>query len=221
MAGQERLSGEANMIGSASAANAEYAKQRGAWNEYPESDIRAGVTGTWSGSAGAKYHDRQVTPDRSGFWEAFLDEFRPSSVLEAGCGTGFNLVHIPGATGVDVSPVALAKAPRAIHGDVLDLPFKARTFELVFTCGVLIHQPMEKMATAMEEMNRVSSKYVMLMEYYCDEWKQMPYRDGLLLWKGPFNEMYEDIFAVEPIDQGFLRRTEGFDNVTWWLYPRQ
>ena len=83
-------------------------------------------------------------------------------VLDAGCGTGFNLLELGRlgrATGVDLSPEALAfckgRGVRALRGSVLALPFADGTFDAVTSFDVLYHAWVSDDRAAARELARV------------------------------------------------------------------
>src|SRR5262249_27056461 len=135
-----------------------------------------------------------------------------------------------GATGVDVNRKALAQLREFVPGvngvwaAARDLPFEDESFDLVFTMGVLIHQPDESLPAVMDEMVRVARRYVLCGEYY--EAKQVEvgyrgYRNAL------FRRDYGGLFAarfpetLRLAEQGHLTAADGFDDVTWWLFERR
>ena len=99
--------------------------------------------------------------------------------------------------GIELQAYAVEKAKgrtsniNIIQGSGFDIPFKDKFFDLVYTCGVLIHIHPNDLEKIMGEMNRVSSKYIWGFEYHDDEQKQMNYRghDGFL-WKTDFSKRF-------------------------------
>ena len=85
-------------------------------------------------------------------------------LLDAGCGTGFNLVALArfGPTlGIDLSEEAIAfcreRGVRAVRGSVLRLPFRAEAFEAVTSFDVIYHDWVGDDRAAVAEMARVLS----------------------------------------------------------------
>jgi SAM-dependent methyltransferase len=85
-------------------------------------------------------------------------------LLDAGCGTGFNLVALArfGPTlGIDLSQDAIAfcreRGVRAVRGSVLRLPFRAAAFEAVTSFDVIYHDWVGDDRAAVAEMARVLS----------------------------------------------------------------
>ena len=129
---------------------------------------------------------------------------RNISILEVGCNTGSQL-HILEKMGfIDLSGIELVieslleakrNYPRynLIQANALDIPYKDKCFDLVFTSGVLIHIAEDNLDKAMEEMYRVSNKYIWCYEYYSDERKMINYR-GIdnVLWKENFCKRFMD-----------------------------
>jgi SAM-dependent methyltransferase len=83
-------------------------------------------------------------------------------LLDAGCGTGFNLLalsRLGAATGIDVSPEALAfcrrRGVRAVQATLSFLPFPDRTFDAVTSFDVIYHAWVEDDRAAVAEMARV------------------------------------------------------------------
>ena len=122
------------------------------------------------------YSDRENERlrDQAGTLEELLhhDTFYPagSEVLEAGCGVGAQTVILAGKcpkahfTSVDISPDSIDAARASLErqglhnvtfclADILDLPFKADSFDHVFICFVLEH--LRQPAFALERLKAV------------------------------------------------------------------
>jgi len=87
---------------------------------------------------------------------------RAPRILDAGCGTGGNLLHLEAlgrAVGVDLAPEAMARWPtrgvRATRASLLALPFPDRAFDLVTSFDVIYHTWVPDDAAAVKEMARV------------------------------------------------------------------
>jgi len=83
-------------------------------------------------------------------------------LLDAGCGTGFNLLALAplgSALGIDLSPEALAfcreRGVRALRGSVLQLPFADAAFDAVTSFDVVYHDWVPDDRAAVQEMARV------------------------------------------------------------------
>jgi ubiquinone/menaquinone biosynthesis C-methylase UbiE len=81
-------------------------------------------------------------------------------ILDAGCGTGLNLRHLPaGSTGVDINPrnieLLRQRLPdhTVVEGDVENLPFDAESFGTVLCTEVIEHIP--DPSAALAEFRRV------------------------------------------------------------------
>lgn len=130
--------------------------------------------GTWAGEFGKEYTDRnQYDPALrvEGFKQ--MIPFDARYILEVGSNYGNNLAAIEmlGKTAIGVEPneYALNKGQallrKIIPGNAYKLPFADNSFDLVFTCGVLIHIPPDKLREAMGEIQRVTKKYILTIEY--------------------------------------------------------
>jgi pseudaminic acid biosynthesis-associated methylase len=191
----------------------------------------------WRGTFGDEYtfRNENAAEGREVFWRDVLTGLDVASVLEVGCNRGPNLfwlAELLGAsavTGVDVNERALVEAARAVPGVRLrsaagqELPFPDRSFDLVFTTGVLIHVAPDDLPRVMGEIVRCADKFVLCGEYYASEATEVAYR-GLegALFKRDFGSYYEELFPELHVKRsGFLPRGEtAWDDVTWWLLER-
>jgi hypothetical protein len=127
-----------------------------------------------------------------------------------------------------VNEAALARAAqvapgaRLVRGPARALPFPDRRFDLVFTVGVLIHQPDDDLGTVMDGVVRCSRRYVLAAEYHGDEVSELPYhgRSGAL-FKRPYGRLYRERHpGLKLVEEGFLDLDAGFDRVTYQLLER-
>jgi len=191
----------------------------------------------WAGEFGNEYVERNLEAyaRRSAFWLPLMDELQPESVLEVGCNAGGNLQWITQrvapecVTGVDVNAKALRlldqRVPgvRAVHAPARDLPCADRSVDLVFTMGVLIHQPDQTLPRVMSEMVRVARRYVLCGEYFDAETVEVPYRGHAgALFRRDYGRMFQELFPFELtlVRDGYMGDEVGFDRTTWWLFAR-
>jgi len=188
----------------------------------------------WEGEFGDRYVERNqgAGEQRGLFWGPFLRRYPVQSALEVGVNIGLNLEHIAttGArvVGADVNQRALERLREriptvgAVRTAARQLPFRKCSFELVFTAGVLIHQPQESLDDVMRDIVRCSSHYVLCVEYYAAELTEVPYRGQPgSLFKLDFGARY---LAVAPDLRLLWRVTppvEYFgDEMTTWMFER-
>lgn len=102
----------------------------------------------------------------------------PKSILEVGCGFGRNIkflirngVSPSGITGFDISTKMINLARKYIKNEKVKLytlslaDFKAKKkFDLVFTYGVLMHTPNNKIEDAINNLVDLSRKHLVLIE---------------------------------------------------------
>jgi spore coat polysaccharide biosynthesis protein SpsF len=190
----------------------------------------------WGSDFGNAYIDRNADTAvaRAPFWNDLLNRFKVERALEVGCNIGANLrwlsEKIPPIEvyGVDVNERALAlmraELPRvnAIWSPARALPFRDAWFDLVFTSGVLIHQPEATLPVVMSEINRCSSKYVLCMEYFAEKTIEVSYRGQTgALFKRNYGQIYSEMFPeLRLVEQNFLGHDLGWDDVTYWLFTK-
>jgi pseudaminic acid biosynthesis-associated methylase len=190
----------------------------------------------WQGNFGDEYTARnaKAAEGRLPFWEALLTGVEVQRVLEVGCNLGANLRWLATLLpphqvyGVDINNTALAQLRRevptvnAVWSTARSLPFRDGFFDLVFTTGVLMHQPQETLAEVMFEIVRCSNRYVLAAEYHADELTEVPYRgqEGAL-FKLDFGGQYLELFPkLKLVNKGILPRGSGWDDLTCWLLER-
>ena len=110
---------------------------------------------------------------------SFLDEELASEMLhglpraqllDAGCGVGRRIAHVPGAIGMDASPEMLASGGlwNVVVGDIRAMPFASSQFEMVWCRLVLGH--IADPFRAYQELIRVSRPggYVFVTDFHPD-----------------------------------------------------
>ena len=190
----------------------------------------------WAGEFGDAYVQRNAVLDerRHVFWAGIHTDLALDSVLEVGCGQGANLAPLAQLLGparvwgVDINRASLARAAvnapgvNLAEGSARSLPFDDRRFDLVFTVGVLIHQPPEYLPQVLDEIVRTSRRYVLAAEYHADEPVELEYRGKRgALFKRDYRQIFTERFPeLTLLRTGFLDRDAGFDRVTYALFER-
>lgn len=190
----------------------------------------------WAGEFGNNYNIRNGNVDekRKEFWHELLDSISIQNILEVGCNIGGNLQWMhpqlawKNIYGIDVNLEALQSVHKnfpdinATHSTAQNLPFEDGSFDIVFTAGVLIHQPEESLPLVMNEMVRCSKKYVLCMEYFAETTEEVPYRDQEgALFRRNYGKLFTDTFPQLSLErEGYLTPEEGWDRITWWLFQK-
>ncbi|HKF05424.1 MAG TPA: pseudaminic acid biosynthesis-associated methylase [Candidatus Sulfotelmatobacter sp.] len=171
----------------------------------------------WKGDFGREYTERNTVDTasldqlwrrnygvaRSTINESFLSRIpKDAKFLEVGCNAGNQLLMLSqmgwsNLSGTELQPFAMeiarSRLPSATFklGSALALPWDDGSFDVVFTCGVLIHISPTDLPTVMDEIYRTTKEYIWGTEYYAPEVTQVTYRDhSELLWKMDFARQY-------------------------------
>jgi pseudaminic acid biosynthesis-associated methylase len=151
----------------------------------------------WRSEFGRAYTDRNDhdKPERVLAWRRLLEGTEPRRVLEVGCNVGWNLAYlsrlgIRELYGVEPQADALARARARypdfnfLSGTAFDLPMHDRACDLVFTSGVLIHIAGDTLGAALDEIYRVSRRWIAAIEYDAPVEQEIEYRGHAgALWK--------------------------------------
>lgn len=131
----------------------------------------------WSDGYSRQKPQRRI--DESHHWLLKkMEELKPNTVLEMGCGFGRNLKFLmenlsyqPKLVGFDISESMIRKAKGGVNdkvllgcGDITSLPFRDRSCDLVYTRATLMHVPEEHISKAIRELRRVAKRYLVLIE---------------------------------------------------------
>ena len=197
----------------------------------------------WSGEFGTDYIERnrltsQVFSAKANMWSAILGRMSsvPSSVLELGTNIGNNLhvlnMLLPDAqlAGVEINPAAVAEVrhwgrAEIFHASILDFA-PDRTWDLVFTSGVLIHINPESLSAVYALIHKAAASNICIAEYYSPRPEEIPYR-------GHSNKLYRRDFAGEILDgfpdiclrgYGFVYHRDPLfplGDLTWFLMEKR
>ena len=189
----------------------------------------------WTSSFGADYTDRndQEIPARRKSWERMLSGIKTESILEVGCNVGWNLTYLSalgrrGLAGVEPQPYALARAKQRLaqcqlsEGSAFALPSPDRSFDLVFTSGVLIHIHAADLRRALAEMYRVSRRYILYIEYDAQSEQAIGYHgESNALWKRDHCAAWLSAYPeLRIIKKGHWAASAGYDDCTWCLFEK-
>lgn len=172
-------------------------------------------------------------------WNSILGKLQLkelASILELGCNVGRNLgilrSLVPHASlnAVEINPIALEiadekyKLNSKFAGSIFEYQTDA-LFDLVFTSGVLIHIHPDNLLSAMKKMFHLSSRYIIMVEYFNRTPVSIDYRgEKNKLFKSDFGKLFIENFPVKVIDVGFLwghiYDSAGFDDVTFWVFEK-
>lgn len=101
------------------------------------------------------------------------------TILDVGCGNGFFLNSIKGdpkykrLVGLDLSDEALKHVKtQKVKGNIANLPFRNKSFDLVTCLEVLEHIPEKFFQKALQELQRVSKKYIIVTVPNCENLMQ-------------------------------------------------
>ena len=196
----------------------------------------------WAGDFGDEYIGRNTLnpgsfASRLSLWGKILRHVptAPESILELGANIGINLhaLHalLPKAalTGIEINPSAAATlrqwgGAQVIETSILDYS-PDRTWDMVFTSGVLIHINPAALATVYALMAKASARYVCMIEYYNPTPVTVTYRgEQEKLFKRDFAGEFMDTFPVYVLrDYGFVYHRDPLfptDDVTWFVLEK-
>jgi len=189
----------------------------------------------WRSDFGRDYTDRNdhEKPERIDAWRRVLDGIQPARTLEVGCNVGWNLSYLralglPALYGIEAQSYAVARAHTrspeldVIKGDAFNLPFKDGWFDLAFTSGMLIHIAPDALGAALDEIYRVSRRWIVAIEYDDRREQEVGYRGKTnALWKrdhgAAWQTRHSDLRLVRRIELG---AESGYDDCTAHLFEK-
>lgn len=134
------------------------------WNQYSENS------------------DSNYNEEMAKFIRDLAMSLRVQNVLEVGCNSGNDLKLFPqefDVSGIDPNESAIRKASQNLPnfkfkvGSITELPFEDSSFDFVFTRNVLNHIESADMEKSVNELFRVSRKYILNVEYFSDSENQV------------------------------------------------
>ncbi|HEY9759817.1 MAG TPA: pseudaminic acid biosynthesis-associated methylase [Oculatellaceae cyanobacterium] len=192
----------------------------------------------WEGTFGEEYsaRNRIAAANRAAFFAHVLSKtYGVLSVCEFGANIGTNLQAIRSLsenfllTGVELNAKAFEELKSIKSVDAICLPIQDfqpnKTFDLVFTCGVLIHLNPDDLPIAYRKMYDTSARYVLINEYFNPTPVELTYRGHSgRLFKRDFALEFKTLFEnkVRLIEYGFLWQADNpaWDNTTWFLFEK-
>ena len=193
----------------------------------------------WAGEFGDAYISRNesenlLSSNTALFAEIFssLDKV-PSSVLELGANIGMNIKALqrllPSAqfTGVEInkqaSEILSETGCEVIQSSIMSAE-TSKTFDLVFSKGVLIHIKPDQLVATYKKMYDWSNRFVLIVEYYSPTPVSIPYRgNNDRLFKRDFAGEFLDLFPdVVLRDYGFAHHRGLYpqDDSNWFLLEK-
>jgi len=199
--------------------------------------LRTDQEAFWAGTFGDDYTERnQIAPSsRAPFFREILS-LAPGvqSVCEIGANAGHNAIALQSLnpalhiTGIELNPSAFARLSvlpgiNAVQSSIQNYQSECR-FDLVFTCGVLIHVNPGDLPAIYRKMAALSNKYILINEYFNPSPVEIEYRGhaGKLFKRDFAAEFLDSTSGFEPVRWGFLwkRMEPAWDNSNWTLLRR-
>lgn len=139
-------------------------------------------------------NDSKYNEEFSKFIRDLAISLRAKNVLEVGCNTGNDLKAFPenfDVLGIDLNDLALDKAKKKLpsfqfkKGSITEIPVPDSSIDFVFTHKVLNYLNDEELKLALDELFRVSKKYIVNCELIDKNTRQI---------KNEKNFCYHDVF---------------------------
>lgn len=196
----------------------------------------------WAGDFGDDYSGRNrgtgwVAANMALFAKVLARTRGVGSVLELGSNIGLNLMALrqllpdAGLSAVEINHKAGTELKRALPdvdlhaASILEFA-PTRTWDLVFTKGVLIHIDPTRLPDVYDLMVRAASRYVLVAEYYNPKPAELSYRGhaGKLFKRDFAGEMLDRHPELSLVDYGFVYHRDALfpqDDTTWFLMEKR
>ena len=191
----------------------------------------------WQGEFGDAYTERNAPPSLKSNINLFAKVLSKTTgvrtAYEVGTNRGLNLdalrhllpdAHLHGIEiNQKAADIATGKGHHIEVGSVLSSK-ESRTFDLVFTRGVLIHINPAELASVYDFMGRIAAKYILVDEYFSPNPVTIDYRGNTeRLYKRDFAKEIMDRLKLELVDYGFTWKHDPnfpLDDSTWFLFRK-
>lgn len=194
----------------------------------------------WAGDFGDDYISRNQSDallhSKVAMWSQMIRcANRVDSIKELGCNVGLNLKalhHLKSdykLSGVEINKAAATEAEKlgiaSINCGTITEPLMDEKADLTFTVGVLIHINPERLHVVYNNLVSLSSRYVLVAEYYNPTPTEVSYRGHTeRLFKRDFAGELIDEFNLNLVDYGFWYRRDNiaseFGDMTWFLLEK-
>lgn len=130
----------------------------------------------------AERSDSNYNEEMAKFIRDLATSLRSQNVLEVGCSSGNDLKLFSkdfDASGIDPNESAIGKAVQNLPhfkfkvGSITELPFEDSSFDFVFTRNVLNHIDNSGMEKSVNEIFRISRKYILNVEFFSENESQI------------------------------------------------
>lgn len=183
----------------------------------------------WTNDFGVAYADRNVVDpaSRVGGFAQMLTGLDIDTALEVGSNRGHNIAALQtlGLSPVGIEPgdyarsIATSQGLPVHAGTIYDIPYLDGAFDLVFTSGVLIHVPPEGLLIGLAEMARVTSRYLLAVEYQAATEEEIPYRGKeQMLWRRDYRGLFAQLHGFTVIRSGVA--PDGFERAEYVIAER-
>ncbi len=194
----------------------------------------------WAGEFGDNYisrnMDKKMLATKVSLWSTILQRGGTiTNCLELGTNIGLNIAALgtlfPNLDmyGIEINQKAAEECSKlgrvtVYNESILDFSTE-KLFDLVFTSGVLIHINPDELPNVYDKMYNLSSKYVVIAEYYNPTPVDVNYRGntGKLFKRDFAGEMMDRHPDLKLVDYGFrYHRDNNFpqDDITWFLLEK-
>ena len=195
----------------------------------------------WAGAFGDDYIDRNqsgvLLNSKIAMWSQMLKSAnRVSSIKELGCNIGLNLEALNRLnsqyqlSGIEINQLAANRARElnvaSIRCDTITQPLlDEKPADLTFTAAVLIHINPEKINDVYQNLVNLSTRYVLVAEYYNPTPTEVVYRGhSERLFKRDFGGDLMDMYSLNLVDYGFFYHRDNiaqeFGDVSWFLLEK-